>query len=236
MGQRWAGELGSADYLGRNYFSNETQQSERWLWYRKMTEGQNTLSIAGANQNVDAQPTARFESDGLTQGPTTVLEVPQDSTAYMVADLTTAYFGQQIHRGIRFINGRKQVLLQDELTDIDAETYWRMHTNATVAIDSAGTTATLTLEGKTMQVLLVNPPQEVAWEALAPERTPNAPKLVDGQEADQPNPGVTVLSLTIPAGTNTIQVLFNPQWDGFSSFQTPGLVALNDWSLDSHQN
>jgi hypothetical protein len=233
MGQRWAGELGSADYLGTGYFSSETQDSVRWLWYRKMTEGQNTLSIGGANQNVDAQPVVRFESDGLTQGPTTVLDVPQDSTAYMVADLSTAYFGQNIKRGIRFINGRKQILLQDELTGVNGTTYWRMHTNATVDID--GTTATLKLSDKTMKVMLLSPPNGVTWQKGDAVRTEDAPTLGTGQEADQPNPGVTVLSLNIPEGTNTIQVLFNPQWDGFSNFVTPNLSALDQWSLNSHQ-
>lgn len=235
MGQRWAGELGSADYLGTGYFSSEAQDSVRWLWYRKMTEGQNTLSIGGANQDVvNAAPVVRFESSGLTQGDSTVLDVPQDNTAYMTADLTTAYFGQNIKRGIRFINGRKQVLLQDELTGINATTYWRMHTNATIAIDTAGTTATLTIEDKTMQVVLLNPPTGLQWQNVGPVRTEDAPALATGQEADQENPGVSVLSLSIPAGTNSIQVLFNPQWEGFSSFQTPNPVALDNWSLTSH--
>lgn len=35
LGQRWAGELGSADYLGDGYFSTgEGQDAQRWLYYR----------------------------------------------------------------------------------------------------------------------------------------------------------------------------------------------------------
>ena len=93
LGERFAGELGSADYLGDGYFSNENQDSVRWLWYRKMTEGQNTLNIGGANQDVTASPSIKWESSGTQQGSSTVLELPQDSTAYFVADLTSAYFG-----------------------------------------------------------------------------------------------------------------------------------------------
>ncbi|KIM34528.1 hypothetical protein M408DRAFT_325905 [Serendipita vermifera MAFF 305830] len=233
LGERWAGELGSADYLGNGYFSSEAQDSVRWLWYRKMTEGQNTLSIAGANQNVNAQPVVKFDSSGTAQGSSTVMDIPTDSTAYMTADLSTNY-GQNIKRGIRFFNGRRQVLLQDELAGVNAVTYWRMHTNATVTID--GNNANLSLNGKNLQVQLISPPTGVSWATVEPVRTADAPQLQTGQEADQPNPGVTVLSLSIPASadTTTIQVIFNPQWDGFSSFNTPALVALDAWSLTSH--
>jgi hypothetical protein len=232
LGQRWAGELGSGDYDATGYFSSELQDSVRWLWYRKMTEGQNTLSMAGANQDVNALPVWQFGSTGDAQGPSTVMDISSNSTAFMTADLSTAYFGQSIKRGIRFINGRKQILLQDELTNTNATTYWRMHTNATITID--GNNANLSLGGQSMQVQLINPPSGVAWQNLQPVRTSDAPQLQSGQEADQPNPGVSVLSLSIPAGTNTIMVLFNPQWSGFSSFQTPSSVALADWSLTSH--
>jgi len=199
-----------------------------------MTEGQNTLSIAGQNQNVGGLPVVTWGSTGDAQGSSTVLDLPSNSTAYMTADLTTMYFGQSIKRGIRFFSGRRQVLLQDELTGVNATTYWRMHTNATITID--GNNANLTLGGQNLQVQLIDPPSGVAWQNLAPERTADAPQLQTGQEADQPNPGVSVLSLSIPASTTTttIQVIFNPQWSDFSSFTTPALVPLSGWSLTSH--
>jgi hypothetical protein len=152
----------------------------------------------------------------------------------MVADLTTNYFGTSIKRGIRFFNGRKQFLVQDEITGTTAVTYWRMHTNATITID--GNNANLELHGKKLQVQLISPPTGVAWAVVDPVRTADAPALQTGQEADQPNPGVSVLSLSVPASTatTTLQIIFNPQWDGFSSFTTPSLVALSAWSLTSH--
>jgi hypothetical protein len=91
LGQRWAGEYGSDDYLNNNYFSNETQTSARWTLYRKMTEGQNVIAINGQNQNVNAQPTLRHDSSGTTQGASTIFSVPSDSSAFVVADLNTAY-------------------------------------------------------------------------------------------------------------------------------------------------
>lgn len=108
-----------------------------------------------------------------------------------------------------------------------------MHTNATIALN--GASATLSLNGKQLSVQILNPPDGVTFQDLDPVRTANAPQLGQGQEADQPNPGVRVLAFDIPAGTHSIQVLFNPQWeDGFTSYITPSAVALDSWSLDSH--
>ena len=108
-----------------------------------------------------------------------------------------------------------------------------MHTNATVNPDPSGTSATLTLDGKTMQVSMVTPPDGAKFSTSGAERfntdvTPPAP--------DQDNPGVTVLIISLPAGTYNLQVLFNPQWSGMSSndFVTPKTVALDNWSLTSH--
>lgn len=108
-----------------------------------------------------------------------------------------------------------------------------MHTNATVSIDSSGTSATLTLDGQTMLVSMVSPPSGAAFTTsdavrFASDVTPPAP--------DQPNPGVTVLIIDLPAGTYSLQVLFNPQWPGMSAsdFVTPPSVALGSWSLTSH--
>jgi hypothetical protein len=93
LGYRWAGEFGSANYRSKNYFSNENQDSDRWLYYRKRTEGQNCIVVGNQNQNVQAQP--KLLANGTTgeaQGPTTVYTPPKSSTAFFVADLASAYF------------------------------------------------------------------------------------------------------------------------------------------------
>jgi hypothetical protein len=141
------------------------------------------------------------------------------------------------------INGRKQVLLQDDITASDTVT-WLMHTNATVTVDASGTSATLTLNGETLTVQLLNAPSGAKFTTTDPAvRFPNdapVPQVSDpNQQAennDQPNPTVTQLALELPAGTYTLAVLFNPQWPGMSSsdFKTPPNVAVAQWSLHSH--
>lgn len=143
------------------------------------------------------------------------------------------FFRTSFKRGIRTINGRKQVLLQDEIT-ASANVQWRMHTNATVNVDSSGTSATLTLDGQTMTMTILNPPSGVKINTGPAQRFPTDPIP---PEADQPNPGVTVVSIDgMSGGTYNLQVLFNPQWPGMSSssFKTPSSVALDSWSLTSH--
>lgn len=236
MGQRWAGELGSGQYLADSYFSNETQTSERWWWYRCATEGQNTLLYNLSNQDALAQPTIKYGSSGDTQpGDTTVFSVPSDSTAFFTMDLTTVYWGVSVQRGIRLLNGRKQVLLQDDITNAPAAFQWRVQTNATITTN--GATATMALGGQTMIASILNAPSGVTFGTAQPTRLPTDPVLpTSAIDQDQPNPGVTVLTIDIPTGTNSIQVLWNPQWPGMSSsdFVTPPSVPVNNWSLTSH--
>jgi hypothetical protein len=91
MGHRWVGEFGSANYLSDQYFNSEAQNAERWLYYRKRTEGQNTIVVNKNNQNVDAAPTIKFDTTKEAQGSSTVYSPPDDSTAYFTMDMTSAY-------------------------------------------------------------------------------------------------------------------------------------------------
>ena len=135
-------------------------------------------------------------------------------------------------RGVRLLNARKQVLIQDEINS-SASVMWRMHTNATVTIGSDGTSASLKLDGQVMNVILLNPPAGATFTTSDAVRLSSFPAP---PQPDQPNPGVTVLVISLPAGTYTLQVLFNPQWPGMSAsdFVTPPSVSLASWSLTSH--
>jgi len=112
---------------------------------------------------------------------------------------------------------------------------WRMHTNATVTIDSTGTNATLKLDGQTMIVQMLNAPSGAKFTTMAAVRLSTDPALPSGA-SDQPNPGVTVLTIELPAGQYDLQVLFNPQWAGMaaSAFKTPAFVPIDSWSTTSH--
>jgi hypothetical protein len=122
------------------------------------------------------------------------------------------------------------VLVQDEIT-ASAAIEWRMHTNATVT--TSGTTATLQIDDKTLTMTILNAPAGAVFSTTTATRYASDPPTPAGSP-DQPNPGVTVVVIDLPAGTYSLQVLFTPQWPGVGSFQQPPSVPLDSWSLTSH--
>jgi len=137
------------------------------------------------------------------------------------------------------LNGRKQILVQDDISGVAAGTniQWRAHTNASVATD--GTTATLTLNGKTLQASILNAPSGVSFSTMTADPMPQDPPIPTGNEyaVNPSNAGVTVLVIETEGGSDlSLQVLLNPQWDGMASsdFVTPSSVGVSDWSVTSH--
>lgn len=136
-----------------------------------------------------------------------------------------------VKRGVRFVNNRKAILVQDELNSNGKDILWRAHTNATITPGSGGT-AVLELHGKKLTATILSP-QGASFTSVPAARlagTELAPAV------DQENPGVSVLTIALaaPAGAQTISVLLVPQWDGGAQLETPSVVALDSWSLTSH--
>ena len=136
-------------------------------------------------------------------------------------------YSSSVKRGARLLNKRRQFLLQDEIT-AEGAIQWRMHTNATISID--GSTATLQLDGKEMKVVLTSP-SGASWTQSEAKRMSSD---VTPPEADQENPGVSVLIAEIGEGSQTVEVVFNPSWGEGVTIQTPPSVELSAWSLSSH--
>jgi hypothetical protein len=137
------------------------------------------------------------------------------------------------------LNGRKQILVQDDISGVAAGTniQWRAHTNATVATD--GTTATLTLNGKTLQASILNAPSGVSFSTMTADPMSQDPPIPTGGEyaVNPSNEGVTVLVIETEGGSDlSLQVLLNPQWDGMaaSDFVSPPSVPVSEWSVTSH--
>ena len=126
LGKRWALDLGGDDYLLPGYFSND----KRWTYYRLRTEGHNTLTVNGENQQTRAKaPIVAF------------LATPERTFA--VADLSEAYRPrvQQARRGIAVLD-RKLVLVQDE---VQARNPWILSGTFTRVPRSVSTTRRLSL-------------------------------------------------------------------------------------------
>lgn len=147
--------------------------------------------------------------------------------------------------------------MQDDVTNATTDIQWRMHTNASIAIDTSGTSATLTLGGETLIAsILAGGPSGAVFTDLDPVRYATDPALpaplyenstadwVDygamNLNADRTNDGVSVLAVTVSGGgTFSLQVLFNPQYTNsteLSSLITPPSVPVSEWTLTSHSN
>ncbi|ORY74548.1 chondroitin AC/alginate lyase [Leucosporidium creatinivorum] len=238
LGQRWAGELGNGNYLAEGYFTSEAQDAERWWYYRKATEGQNTILIDSQNQNVLAAPNTTFLTTGEAQDAL-VYKPDNSSTAVFSIDMTTYNNETEAggaKRAIRFINGRRQVLIRDEITST-ASLQWRMQTNATITMSNNNQTATLTLNDEILIASLRQPSNGAFFTQAAVAASTDHALASGSENENQPNPGVTVLTVACEAGTNTIEVLFNPQWPDFNanSYVDPPDVTIDNWTLTSHE-
>lgn len=149
FGIRWASELGADDYNSPGYFDME---HNRWNYYRKRAEGQNTLII-----NPDMGPDQNVEGTGKIEE-----FVSQNNQAYSIVNMTNAYKQDAISvkRGIALVNKRRMVVLQDEL-DLKSlsKVYWFMHTKAHIDISEDQKTAKLTYLGKKLFVHIISPQQ-----------------------------------------------------------------------------
>ncbi|PWN36949.1 uncharacterized protein FA14DRAFT_159220 [Meira miltonrushii] len=244
LGTRWAGEFGSANYLSTDYFKSEAQDAVRWEYYRKGTQGQNTIVLNKANQAASCKPVNTFLSTNTTQSGDITFTPASTDTALFVTDMSSCYntSASTVVRGIRFLNGRRQVLLRDEIASNSAITdiNWRVHTNATITLSSDKKTATLTLqklidpnayggdyqtgpstltaslpEQQTM-VVQITQPSNAQFAVIKPDETRlygTDPNTAPGEQGDQPNPTVSLLYIELPGGSQTtIETIWQPKW------------------------
>jgi len=199
LGQRWALDLGGDDYNLPGYFGGQ-----RWTYYRLRTEGHNTLTIGGENQEPKAKaPILAFGS--------------RPEKAFAVADLTHAVpQATRWWRGMALLD-RREVLVQDEVElKAPAEIAWHLHTEAKV--EAAGPTATLKRGDAALRLAILEP-AGAKFEA-APARPP-APQ--------NPNKGVTRLTLRLPTVAQArIAVLMTP-YRGAAPAASRPVTPLAEW-------
>ncbi len=137
-----------------------------------------------------------------------------------ITDLSSCYSqaAGTVRRGIRMLNGRRQVLVQDEIGQSSSITdvKWRVQTNGTVSLSADGKTATLTQSSitdpnagvvgkvslggtKTMKVQILSPSNAV-FTATGPPATRiygQAVYSAPPEDSDQVNTGVTALQIDL---------------------------------------
>lgn len=219
LGQEWAVELGPepATYD----LTDPDRARERWNYYRTSTIGHNTVTIAPSTPGA-ARPSAT--SAGLfTSSPDEFLATTNASATF---DGTVSSW----KRGVRMLDGRTQVLVQDEITSSSkVDALWGMHTRAVIDISPDGRQAILSQSGKRLLARIVSP-GEATFTDMPATALPTSP-----QPAQQSNDGVRRLSIWYSAAagrTTTLAVQFTPLalgMDAGTPRGTADVTALSSW-------
>jgi hypothetical protein len=198
LGQRWAADLGGDDYNLPGYFGKQ-----RWTYYRLRTEGHNTLTLDGENQNPKARApvVAYFTSPGR---------------AFAVADLTEAY-APRVRRALRGVAllDRRRVVVQDEVEAADSpvELVWNFHTRARV--ETVGARALLSIGPSRLEARILSP-EHARFEVVSANPAP--------PQAQQPD--VTNLVVRLP---RTRKVRLAVELSPAGPPATPGTEPLDRW-------
>lgn len=223
LGVRWAVDLGSEDYNVPGYWDGG-EQGGRWAYYRKRTEGQNTLVVdpgEGPDQAVAAAGTIVRRGSGPTQ-------------AFAIADLTEAHAARGVtswQRGVALLDHRRQLLVQDELdAERPVEAWWFMHTAATVRVADDGRSATLQHAGRRLLVRILSSgdadAQFVAMDAK--------PLWTSPDPAEQTvNAGIAKLGIHVTAVQRLrLAVLLTPLRVGQDAdCDVPEVEPLSEWAV-----
>lgn len=222
LGVRWVCELGSESYDVEGMWDNGVGGG-RWTYYRKRAEGSNTLVI-NPDSGDDQYPLAVCEFTDFKAN---------DCGSYAVVDMSEAYKddASSVKRGIAMVNNHSSMLLQDEIkTNGPSEIYSFMHTATDVTVAEDGRSAVMSLQGKRMQVNLLDP-ADGKLELMEAEPLKTSPKPVGG-EANTPNTGIRKLAVHLTNASNpTISLLFTPLSPGETDqdITYPKLYPLADW-------
>jgi Concanavalin A-like lectin/glucanases superfamily/Heparinase II/III-like protein/Bacterial Ig domain len=216
LGHRWAHDLGGDDYALPAYFGNL-----RWTYYRLRAEGHNTLVInpdANPDQNVGARPPIILYSTE-----------PNSERSAAIADLTGAYNNvTRVWRGIALCNGRRDVLVQDEIqAAVPATVWWFMHinTNTSAQVATDGSSVMLTQGADRLWLQIISGGGTFALSNAVP--LPTSPNPA-GQN---PNTGYRKLAIRLAGVTNTtLAVLLTPLRPGENPpLNPPEIIPLNQW-------
>lgn len=144
LGERWASELGADNYNLPGYFGDN-----RWSYYRKRAEGQNTLVI-----NPTEEPDQNIEAQGEIEQFTS-----NNKEAHVTIDMTDAYKeANLVQRKLSFVDNRRQIKIEDKIEmQSTSEIYWFMHTRANIILSHNKKNAVLIQNGKILYINLNSP-------------------------------------------------------------------------------
>ena len=191
QGVRWSVDLGTDSYQIPGYFDGKSSSGPRYKIFHIATASHATIMPEGVGQ------------DPFAKAPIVQFAARRDG-GRAVADLSAPYaaHARSVQRGVDFARYGEQVTIRDEIRGAAPGSPWRwaMPTRATIAID--GARATLSQDGKAMQLVIETPGLSFSQVLAIP------PTARENQ-----NNGVTILVIRAAAdrqGAAVVQVALYP--------------------------
>lgn len=208
LGVRWARDLGSDDYNLPGYWEKK-KGGDRWKIYRMRAISHSVPILGGKDQDEEAVATVVKSKTG-------------GDSPFVVIDLTSAYpqFADKTTRGIRMVNERRSILVQDEFEiQKPCSVEWGMMTDATIETKPGGS-AELTLKGKKMIARVLSPAGAEFTVESAEQKKP-----------EKQNKGVSRLLVRLPSASGSVRVavLLAPVWEAGAAASYPDPAPLGRW-------
>lgn len=221
LGERFIGNFCNETYniVVPNGFWDYDYQ--RWTYYRKNAQGQNTLVF-----NPEKNPV--LQQDPYETAPI----IKFDSNAaggYSIVDLSKVYKSDVItaYRGLKFFDNRSKIMIQDEFNLRDESTvYWSAHTEARIEIIH-DKLARLILNGKSLYAYINS---EIGTFSVMPATA--LPGTI-GEFCNLDNTGINKLIIKLENITEgTLNVVFVPTLEEITEFASYEITPLAKWSLE----
>lgn len=222
LGERFIGNFCNETYniVVPNGFWDYDYQ--RWTYYKKNAQGQNTLVF-----NPEKNPV--LQQDPNANAPIVKFDSNQNG-GYSIVNLSDVYKTDVLsaYRGLKLFDNRTKIMLQDEFELRDESTiYWSAHTEAKIEIISEKV-ARLILNGKSLYAYINS---EIGSFSVMPATA--LPGTI-GEFCNLDNEGVNKLVIRLDHVTSgTLNVVFVPTLEEITQFENYKITALNDWSLEN---
>ena len=211
--KRFFVDLGADNYNLRPYRDS----------YRFRAEGHNTIVLnpeTGKDNEMQANCTTNRFSGG--------------EESYAIGDMSEAFPGKRVIRGMKMCRADGSVILQDEIDCSEEDTIrWSAHTPASVVFRDSGKTAILDIDGTKLCVMLLSEGyftvRAAAPDAYSP--IPAPAEYADGPHPQAVNNGVQKLEIHQKGKKNhRIAVWFYPLTDGRElPTEKPEIKPLSVW-------
>ena len=182
--------------------------------YRYRAEGHNTIVI-NPGEGMDQEQFSICHVDRFSDGA-------DGRDAYAVSDISAAYWGKDVVRGMRMTADKKWVIVRDEMKIGEGDTgYWFAHTRGKITVSEDGRSAIIDMDGDKLFLTLLD-------EGILTVMP--AKPLFDGhnQEGQRDNSDVTKLAVAFKGSTN-ISVAISAMPDGKTPTELPIDKTISEW-------